>query len=86
LARRSFRVLTAGWALILLIEAAVTVTLIVTVSTAKFLIFNPLTTGTLFIGLLVWTVWYMKTARKRFDLDEPETPAPIPGGASPVPG
>ncbi len=68
--RRTFNVLTLVWGVGLLFETSVTVTLIVKVSTAKFLAINPLTSGVIFLGLLFWTIFYIRSSGERMDAQE----------------
>lgn len=63
-APRTFRLITVGWGVGLLAEAAMRVILAATLPTGPFLAVSPVLGGAFFGGLFAFSVWYSRRARR----------------------
>lgn len=62
---RTFRMITVGWAVGLLVDAVLQLVLDALLPTPPFLVVDPVLGGCIIGGLLVATIWYSNRARRR---------------------
>lgn len=77
--RRSMRVMSAVWGVGLLLEAAIRVFLVITLSVTQFLAVSPFVIYGIIALLIIWTFRYGRAGRLR-------SPEPMPGIAAEEPG